>query len=93
MFMLPRRQHVATSAWLLSGPLAALILLGLMAEDVADGERILFDLPLLAWLLANAGAAALNVASKHAFERLRPGYWTPLVHESTYSFPSRPWRW
>lgn len=134
MFTSPRSQQVATTAWLFCGLLGALVLFGLMAEDVAEGERIAFDQPLLAWLharssgwldhamrlvttlgsawivvpalllamfgyrrdravvlyllLANAGAAMLNVASKHAFERIRPSYWTPLVHETTYSFPS-----
>ncbi|MRW89908.1 phosphatase PAP2 family protein [Duganella sp. FT80W] len=43
----------------------------------------------IAYLLAaNAGSSLLNVTAKHAFERIRPSYWTPLVHETTYSFPS-----
>jgi len=39
-------------------------------------------------LCANGGAALLNVAAKHGFERLRPAYWPTIVHESSYSFPS-----
>lgn len=55
---------------------------------------------LLAWLarrqpwgaaycvLANGGAALLNLMAKHGIQRLRPSAWVPLVHETTYSFPS-----
>lgn len=119
---------------LFGGLASALTLFGLMAEDVAEGDSIFFDLPLLTWLhghssdglnlamraitqlgsgwmvaplvlaaviyhrrqrdtviyllAANGGSALLNVTAKHAFERIRPSYWTPLVHEMTYSFPS-----
>lgn len=114
--------------------LTALLLFGMLAEDVAEGEHIFFDGPILHWLrgwsdgpldmamkiitwlgsawavvpllavllwrlrceryaalyllLANAGAALLNVAAKHGFARIRPTYWEPLVHETSYSFPS-----
>lgn len=124
----------AGAALLFLALLSALVLFGLLAEDVAEREAISFDLPLLFWLrgvsspaldaamravtelgsawavvplllaavwvqrrrrwaaiyllAANAGAALLNVAAKHAFERIRPAYWTPLVHETTFSFPS-----
>ncbi|WP_166454773.1 phosphatase PAP2 family protein [Duganella aquatilis] len=114
--------------------LAALMLFGMLAEDVAEGEHIFFDEPVLHWLrglsngpldlamkaitwlgsvwavapllalalwrlrreryaslyllLANAGAALLNLAAKHGFARIRPTYWEPMVHETSYSFPS-----
>lgn len=125
---------LAKSALLFCGLLGALILFGLMAEDVVEGDLIGFDRPLLIWLhsgssawldsamriittlgsvwtvvpvlmlamlayrrdrpamlyllAANAGSALLNLAAKHGFERIRPTYWTPLVHETSYSFPS-----
>lgn len=34
------------------------------------------------------GAAAANVVLKLIFERTRPSIFTPLVHETSYSFPS-----
>jgi len=114
--------------------LAALILFGLLASEVLEGEALCFDRPILLWihgfasvpldaamrliawtgslwamlplvalamwlcrrrprvvlylLIANSSAAVLNAAAKQGFERLRPAYWAPVVHESNYSFPS-----
>ncbi len=130
----PGGARYASAVLLFVTILSALLLFGLLAEDVAEREAIVFDLPVLFWLRslsngtldavmrgitwlgsawavvplllaaawmqrrhrwpmiyllsANAGAALLNVAAKHSFERIRPAYWAPLVHETTFSFPS-----
>lgn len=112
----------------------ALLIFGLLAEDIVERETIVFDIPILLWLraratapidilmtavtwlgsvwavlpavaagawllrrsrvrlvywvMANGGAALINVLCKHGFQRMRPHFWDPLVHESTFSFPS-----
>ena len=38
--------------------------------------------------IAMAGSGVLNTAVKHVMARPRPGLWSPLVDESTWSFPS-----
>lgn len=40
------------------------------------------------WVLATGGAAALNLAAKHAFGRIRPDLFVSIAPETTYSFPS-----
>lgn len=140
MFGLPH-DHVKKPALRLGGVLVlfvsvllALIVFGLLAEDVSEKEAISFDRPLMLWLrshasasmdlimrgctwlgsaalivpvllavlwrvrhqraaavyllAANIGAMLLNLAAKHGFARMRPDYWTPLVHVGSYSFPS-----
>jgi undecaprenyl-diphosphatase len=39
-------------------------------------------------LAAIFGSAAIMIILKHAFHRVRPDIWQPLVHESSFSFPS-----
>jgi len=60
--------------------LAALLAIGL----VATGQR--HWVPLL--VLAVPGGLVLNAVVKLAFERARPAFDHPLVHLSTFSFPS-----
>lgn len=40
------------------------------------------------WAAAVLGTAALNLAAKHFFARMRPDLWVSRVHETTCSFPS-----
>ena len=123
-----------SAALLLMAIAVALLIFGLLAEDIVEREAIAFDVPILLWLraratapldllmkvvtwlgsvwvvlpaiaagawrlrrarvrmvywiAANGGAALINVLCKHGFQRLRPQFWDPLVHESTFSFPS-----
>jgi membrane-associated phospholipid phosphatase len=42
----------------------------------------------LVWVVAPAGAGLLGAALKLAFERPRPPFGDPAIHESTLSFPS-----
>jgi membrane-associated phospholipid phosphatase len=42
----------------------------------------------LFWCFAVGGAAALNVASKLCFTRVRPNLWISIQPETTFSFPS-----
>lgn len=42
----------------------------------------------LFWLVSTAGAAILNLAGKHYFERARPELWHRLGEVSGFSFPS-----
>ena len=39
-------------------------------------------------IVAFAGSALLNVATKHYFQRERPSLWESIVPETTFSFPS-----
>ena len=42
----------------------------------------------LFWALAVGGAAALNLAAKYSFGRVRPDLWLSIAPETTFSFPS-----
>ncbi|MBY0524670.1 MAG: phosphatase PAP2 family protein [Gemmataceae bacterium] len=51
-------------------------------------RRSYFLFLVLAWIVALAGGATLNASLKGAFERQRPQFEQPLVHEKSLSFPS-----
>jgi membrane-associated phospholipid phosphatase len=64
---------------------------GVVPLDIAIGLLFLWRRrwgDLFFWILAVGGAAALNVAAKYAFGRVRPELWMSIAPETTYSFPS-----
>lgn len=65
--------------------LSSLIALGLAA--VAMRRRPYWPL-LLGWALATIGGGEINYYLKLCFERQRPNFVAPLVHENSFSFPS-----
>ncbi len=63
----------------LSAVIAALVLFFLISKRWRDA---------LFLILAVGGAEAMNLALKATFGRVRPSLWTPLLPETSFSFPS-----
>jgi membrane-associated phospholipid phosphatase len=81
--------------------LAPIVLFIKIATEVRERATFGFDIALLhaaylrqhrgaAYTLAAGvgGAAILNAVLKLSFQRVRPSLWIPIVHESSFSFPS-----
>jgi membrane-associated phospholipid phosphatase len=84
-FATPGLNRVTTAFTNTGGPLAIVAMTAVAVAGLAWARRRRAAV-LLA--LGVGGAAGINVLLKLSFHRVRPALWVPVVHESSFSFPS-----